>query len=133
MWFMLFNMRSTFSLFFLILSSLALRGCGEDQPSVIEMTFGTTEWVWDTEERADDYIQDYEVRVPRAAVDCGVRLSGFHGQITDGGEAAYFEVAENVQSKVACLRRRLPEGTFGEIEKDEWEKHGRIVHKSSIF
>ena len=100
---------------------------------MVEMTFGTTEWVWTTEERATDYIRDYEVRVPLAAVDCKVKLFGFSGQITDGGEAAYFEVTEDIQSKVACLKRRLPEGTFAKIEKAEWEQILRNRRKYPHF
>ena len=120
--FMLSAMRHVIGSLFVVLSSLALRGCGEDQASMVMMTFGTTEWVWPTEERATDYIPEYEVRVPSAAVDCKVKLFGFDGQITDGGEAAYFEVTADVESKVACLKRKLPEGTFENLENAEWEQ-----------
>lgn len=85
------------------------------------MQFGTTKWVWDSQRLASDYIADFHRKIPVFADRCRVTLLGAHGGITDGGEAAYFLPQQSAEAAQACLKRNLPQGHFGLIERNEWE------------
>ncbi|MCW2412959.1 MULTISPECIES: hypothetical protein [unclassified Sphingobium] len=112
--------------FCLPLLLLFASSCGNGAVPIIEMHFGTTEWVWNSwrpasDYPASDYIADFHRKIPAAAKRCGVTLLGANGGITDGGEAAYFLPRQSPDAAQACLKRHLPQGHFGLIKRDEWE------------
>ncbi|WP_179043000.1 hypothetical protein [Sphingobium lactosutens] len=100
---------------------LLLLACEKATVPIIEMHFGTTKWIWDSPRPASDYIADSHRKIPVAAAKCGVTLLGANGSITDGGEAVYFLPRQSPGAAQACLKRNLPQGHFGLIERDEWE------------
>lgn len=101
--------------------SLLLTGCDTKASPIIEMLFGTTDWVWNHDLPASDYIPNFHRKLPDAAKICNVELLGLNNNITDGGEAAYFS-SSDVEAAQKCLKREIPQGEFGTIERSEWNK-----------
>lgn len=101
--------------------SLLLTGCDTKASPVIEMQFGTTHWVFLNDAPASDYIPNFHGKLPAAAKICNVELLGLNNNISDGGEAAYFS-SSDIQTAQKCLKREIPQGEFGTIERSEWNK-----------
>ncbi|RZF63789.1 hypothetical protein EWE75_14240 [Sphingomonas populi] len=58
---------------------------------------------------ATDYIPNDTKVVPKAVRRCGGHFLGFSGGITDGGEAAYFEVNQNIPMVTDCVMKTFPQ------------------------
>ncbi|HJS12931.1 hypothetical protein [Sphingopyxis sp.] len=98
-----------------------------DTPSIIVMNFGTTSWGWNTDKPASDYIAGFGTKIPKAARICQVALLGFNGGITDGGEAAYFRSNRDSKMALECLKRWLPQGSFGIVSPEDWNEMKRAI------
>jgi hypothetical protein len=106
---------------------LMVAACSADSPSIIEMQFGTTDWVWNSDKPASDYIASFGKKIPEAAKICHVTLLGYDGGISDGGEAAYFQPRPDDESAQKCLARIFPKGNFGIVPSEEWEERKRTI------
>lgn len=100
-------------------------GCSKVEPPVIEMTFGTADWLFELNKPAPNYIADIGKTLPLAARKCRSTVLGLNGQISDGGEAAYFSTTGDPNATLRCLEAILPQGIFEVIDGAEWKQWKR--------
>jgi hypothetical protein len=95
-------------------TAMALTACSATrQPGqVFELAYGTTRYLPMSTDLANDYIPNDTTVIPKIIRKCGGRFLGFNGEITDGGEAAYFEAGQNIQLVTDCIAKVLPHVTL---------------------
>jgi hypothetical protein len=76
----------------------------------MEFHYGTTRYIPMTDTPATDFIDQDVYVVPAALHKCGATFLAFNGEITDGGEAAYFSLPDGADKAKACIERTLPQG-----------------------
>lgn len=92
------------------LALTACIGCAPaPEPDIYQVGYGPTQYLPLSGGYARDYIDEDVRRVPAAIRRCGARFLAFNGEITDGGEEAYFAVTKS--GSVGCVKRALPQGT----------------------
>ena len=83
-----------------------------------ELHYGTTRYLPMRDELAADYIDDDTDVVPATLKRCGAQFLAFNGQITDGGEAAYFALPSGDSKAKACIKQALPQGDLRPASAD---------------
>ncbi len=95
-------------------AAVALTACSAThQPGqYFELAYGTTQYLPMSSDLANDYVPNDVKAIPRGVRKCGGRFLGFNGTITDGGEAAYFKVSQNIGLATNCIAKAFPQATL---------------------
>ncbi len=91
--------------------SLSLSGCFDHEPPIIEMMFGSTEFIYNAEGPAKDYIPNFPDTILHTASRCEVELIGFNGSLSEGAEIAIFKRPKILRVDSAVLSRPYPRDT----------------------
>ncbi len=102
--------------------SLSLSGCFDHEPPIIEMMFGSTEFIYNAEGPAKDYIPNFPDTILHTSSRCEVELMGFNGSLSEGTEIAYFQATKDLEGRLSCLEQALPQGHFSIVDHSDWDQ-----------
>ena len=92
----------------------AAAACSDPVPvEVFALQYGTTPYLYTSEQLAKDYIVNNRAIIPRYLKACGVNFLSFDGATTDGEQAAYFNVRRDNTAAFQCIEKAFPQGSLG--------------------
>ena len=110
------------SLFMLAISCSGAVACDTQLPAIYSLKFSMIDSA-PPEGWPSAFVANHETVVPGTIRTCGAEFLAFDRAVTDGGEAAYFELKPDAPGAVTCIKRRIPQGEIVEVERtDELER-----------
>ena len=84
--------------------------------------FGSTEFIYNAEGPAKNYIPNFPDTILQAASRCEVELIGFNGRLSESAEIAYFQATKDLDGRLSCLEQALPQGNFSIVNRSDWHQ-----------